>query len=254
MANLIRTCSALLFLFAMSACGKTDTPIALPATQPISTTTAPSANVFISGHTIRLAEGFDLSSINNQAMIHPQFGLTPPDVETPVIFAVVQNADATASSPLILKKIGGVWKIVKLAEADYQEWVDAGAISGGKELWGILDVSGENRAAQLTLVRSVDEGMSWQYYAAVKKPVNDAEYAGFAMAADGKGRLSVHLDDDTDGIAHGYYHYTTTDGGKHWTGPTFEGDDILQADSLNDVDTLEEAIKNAEAGPATQPQ
>jgi hypothetical protein len=246
---------AMIAVVAMSGCDKTEVPPAVPASGPATTAAAgPSANAPSSGHWIKLSEGIELTQVKNQEMIHPQFGLTPPDVETPLIFAVVQNAEATASSPLILKKIGTGWKIVKLAEADYQEWVYAAAISGRKEIWGILDASGENHAAQLTLVRSVDDGMTWQFFAAVKKPTSDAEYAGFSMAANGEGRLSMHLDDDTDGIAHGYYHYKTVDGGKQWTGPTFEGDDIIQADSLSDFDTLDEAIKSAEAGPTTQPQ
>jgi hypothetical protein len=248
--------AALIVILAMTGCDKTEVPPpAAPSSAATTTNPAgPSANAPSSGHWIKLSEGLDLAQVKNQEMIHPQFGLTPPDVDTSIIFAVVQNAEATASSPLILKKIGSGWKIVKLAEADYQEWVYAAAISGRKEIWGILDISGENHAAQLTLVRSVDDGLSWQFFAAVKKPTRDAEYAGFSMADNGEGRLSVHLDDDTDGIAHGYYHYKTVDGGKQWTGPTFEGDDIIQADPLNDVDTLEEAIKNAEAGPATQTQ
>ncbi len=243
------------FIFSalfIAACDKTEplTPVpasSSPATIPV---TAPSANAPSSGHIIKIAGGLDLAAITNQQMIHPQFGLTDPDVETPIIFAVVQNQDATASSPLILKKIGSTWKVVKLAEADYQEWVYAAAISGRKEIWGILDGVGENHTTQVTLVRSIDDGTTWQFFAAVKKPTSDAQYAGFSMARNGEGRLSLHLEDDTDGVAHGYYHYKTADAGKTWTGPTLEADDIIQADSLDEVDTIQEAIKNAEAAPA----
>lgn len=119
-----------------------------------------------------------------------------------------------------------------------------------KEIWGILDGVGENHTTQVTLVRSIDDGTTWQFFAAVKKPTSDAQYAGFSMARNGEGRLSLHLEDDTDGVAHGYYHYKTADAGKTWTGPTLEADDIIQADSLDEVDTIQEAIKNAEAAPA----
>jgi hypothetical protein len=183
-------------------------------------------------------------------MLQPQFSLTPPDVESPVLFAVVQNDKDDTGAPVVLKKIDDQWKILEIAEAGDQEWVYAAACTPRHELWGILDSASDTRAAQLTLMRSTDDGLTWQFFAGVKKPVIEAEYAGFFMAANGEGKLTVHLDDDADKVMHGYYHYKTFDGGKTWTGPTFEGDDITEADSQRDLDTIQEAIKNAETVPA----
>jgi hypothetical protein len=62
----------------------------------------------------------------------------------------------------------------------------------------------------------------------------------------------MHLDDDTDGQPHGYYHYHTADGGKTWTGPTQEPNDVSEADPFDSTDTMQGAIKIAEAASPVQ--
>lgn len=243
-----RLALTLLIAAAAVSCGRSESPII--SAPPSSAPHAPSANVPVPTGIVSLDNGVDLAQVRNQQMIHPLFSLTPPDVDAPVVMAAVQDDDKDTGAAVVLKKLHGQWKIVEFAEAGHAEWVYAAAITPRKELWGVLDAAGETRAPQLTLVRSTDNGVSWRYFAAVKKPAADAEYAGFAMAADGQGRLSMHIDDDDAGVSHGYYHYKTLDGGKSWTGPTFEGDDVTEADSLKDFDTIQDAIKDLESPPA----
>jgi hypothetical protein len=238
-----------------SSCTKTDAPASTggSSTGPATTqamAAQPSANAPVSGHVVKVADGIDLTQVRNQDMVHPAFSISAPDVQTPVMFADVSNDKNDTSAPVILKKTDDKWKILELTEAGDQEWVYVGVCGPRHELWGILDSSGDNGAGALTLLRSTDEGGTWQFFAAVKKPAAEGEFVSFTMAANGVGRLIVHLPDDADGVSHGYYQYQTADGGKSWTGPTLEPDDMTDADSQRDMDSLQEAIKDAEAPPA----
>jgi hypothetical protein len=242
-------------VLAVASCGRTDVPVApetaAPAmTQNVAAKALPSANAAASRHVVKMADGVDLTQVRNQEMIHPGFSLSPPDVDSPVLFATVTNEKDETGSPVVLKKIDDQWKILELTEAGDQEWVYAGACGPRKELWGILDSATETPVQQLTLMHSTDDGATWQFFAAVKKPADDAEFEAFSMAASGAGKLSMHLADDADKVLHGYYQYRTIDGGKTWTGPTFEADDVTDADSQRDLDSIQEAIKDAEAVPA----
>ncbi len=237
-----------------NSCTKSDVPATnTPTSAPAASHTAvaqPSANAPASGHLVKLADGIDLEQVRNQDMVHPAFSISAPDVTTPVLFADASNDKNDTSAPVILKKIDDKWRILELSDAGDQEWMYAGACGARHELWAILDSAAESAAPQLTLMRSMDEGLTWQYFVAVKKPTDDAEFIAFTMAANGAGKLTMHLSDDADTILHGYYDYRTTDGGKTWTGPAFEADDMTDADTQRDTDSLQDAIKDAEAVPA----
>jgi hypothetical protein len=231
---------------ALAACGREDAPAATaPATKG-----AASANGTVTAQAFSLANGPEMAQVKIQQMIHPQFALTPPEVDSPVIFAVIRNEQQNLASPVLLKRVGTIWRACEVptagANPGQREWVHAAASPARHELFAWLDDASASRAWQLTVWHSTDAGLTWQTLAAVKKPTNAAEFAGFVMAANGAGRLSMHLDDDTDNLGHGYYHYSTADGGKNWTGPTFEADDIVEADPQAEDDAIGDAMKSAE--------
>jgi hypothetical protein len=239
------------FCLLLLSCGKSESPPAASAASVSPAASADSstpANAPASGNIVKLDAGADLSRVQNQQIIHPQFFLTPPEVESPLIFAHI-HTDADSGPPAILKKIGATWRIVQLDEAVHQEWVYAAACPPRQEIWAILDLAGDAKAWQLTLLRSTDNGLSWQFFSAVKKPSNAAIYAGFALAKNGQGRLSMHLEEETDGHPKGYYHYRTTDGGKTWAGPTAEPNHVEEADTFEPTDSLPDAIKKVESIP-----
>jgi hypothetical protein len=240
----------LAFAVTLTACGKTETPAPATASSAAAPANNTPATGTVSGHSFKITDGADLAAVKNQQMLHPQFELTPDEVDAPVIFGVVQNDEKKTSSPVILKKFGAAWKIIEVNEARDQEWAYVAACPPRNELFGILDAAGDAPSSQLTLLRSPDKGTTWQYFSAVKKITPAAEYAGFSISKTGEGRLTMHLEEDDDEISHGYYHYKTADGGKTWTGPSFEPDDVVEADSLKRFDTVQEAIRATET-PAT---
>jgi hypothetical protein len=227
---------------ALTACGKTETPAAATPGAPAPAASAPVVSVPASGHILRLAEGGDLSQIANQQMIHPQFTVAPPAADSPLIFAVLQNEQKHATAPVILKKIGNRWKITELAEAPQQQWGQVAIGPAKAELWAILDAAGDNESEQITLLHSTDAGNSWQFAVAVQKVSSFADFSAFSLAKSGQGRLTLHLTEDDDNITHGYYHYTTSDGGKSFRGPSFEPDDTAEAESLKSS-SLQDALQ-----------
>jgi hypothetical protein len=187
-------------------------------------------------------------------MLHPQFELGPDDVETEVIFGVVRNEEKHSSFPMLLKKFGETWRIVEISEAPGQEWVHAAAGPADGEAWGFLDLVNDHpdtKAPQLTLIHTTDNGLTWQYFSAIKKPAPAAYMVDFALSDSGAGRLTLHLLENNDPVAQGYYHYKTKDGGKTWTGPNAEPDETTEAESLKQFNTVRDVLKDEadDAGP-----
>ena len=231
---------ALLVACALGGC-KPDVSVGGPGTTAPSAA-GPVASVALSGRIINADAGYDLSVVRNLAMVNAQFRLLPPESGVPMVFGLVRNDARKISSPVILRKTAAGWKISELMELPQHEFIRVAAISARHEIWGIFD-NADSNAPQLSLIRSVDGGATWQYQVAVKKPHPDADYEGFALAGNGEGRLSMHLDEDSGGVAHGTYHYRTTDGGKTWMGPRIEADDAVAADDVGDLGNITDVIR-----------
>jgi hypothetical protein len=227
------------------------TLVACDRATPVAAVAGENANGAVPNITVQMANGVDLAKVQNPELVHAQFFLKVPDVDTPVIFGVVK-ADGRVRDPVILKKMGpppGAWRVVQVS-ADWNEWVYAAACPARGEIWGILDAADAPKAEDLTLLRSVDGGATWKFFAAVAKPSPAAICTGFSMSANGRGRLAMQLVEDAGSRPHGYYYYNTQDGGKNWTGPTVETNDATVASTFAADQPLSQALLAAEAVPA----
>jgi hypothetical protein len=119
------------------------------------------------------------------------------------------------------------------------EWVGGGP--GAGEVWGILDSQDDSGPDNLALVHSTDGGANWEL-AMLRKPVYYATFADFAMAGDGHGRISLYVEGDYKGsVKAGYYHYRTLDGGKTWSAPQWEKDEMTAGEQVPDSQQPEAA-------------
>jgi hypothetical protein len=141
---------------------------------------------------------------------------------------------ATATTPLIVAASKGAWvaldlKDARLANAEWQ-FVASGPADG--EIWGVLDDTLTHKGKVILLAHSTDAAQTWTI-TQVTKPFETGEYDSFAMDKSGHGRLTVYLTPTTRHPSRsGFYHFHTTDGGKTWSSPDHENDNLDPADDV----------------------
>jgi hypothetical protein len=141
---------------------------------------------------------------------------------------------ATATQPLMVAASKGAWLAIdfrdpRLPNAEWQ-FVASGPAEG--EVWGVLDDTLTHKGKVILLAHSTDAAVTWSV-SAINKPFDSGEYDSFAMDSAGHGRLSIYLAPTSKrpGRA-GFYHFRTTDGGKSWSSPEHETDNLDPADDV----------------------
>jgi hypothetical protein len=147
---------------------------------------------------------------------------------------VYRREDDTTVASFIAQQQNGKWQAIILNDPALLgcgwEWVGGGP--GASEIWGVLDSLSDPTPDNLALVHSSDGGANWELVR-LRKPVYYATFTAFAMAGDGHGRISLHVEGDYKGSAKaGYYHYRTTDGGKTWSAPQWERDEMTAGEEV----------------------
>ena len=123
---------------------------------------------------------------------------------------------------------GGAWRTVPLAGTRFENssWEYAGRARRTGVLWGVTQLDVEGPGDVLELVRSPASGTAWVRVATIRKPVFHASFVSLALAANGSGRLVMHLDDGLDpSVPGGFYVSATTDAGRHWTPPALAAEE-----------------------------
>ena len=131
--------------------------------------------------------------------------------------------------------------------------MSAGEAAERHEHSGILDCAVEGSGPELLLLRSSDEGGSWTIVSAVAKPHYMLSFDKFVLRKDGQGRLTMLQADDDGGPKPGFYHYQTVDGGKTWTGPTYEASGLDSVDEMKDDQKLRAVVQETEQETPHQP-
>ena len=232
MLRLLATGYLLLASSLLNSCSKSASPA------PANNATLPVPPI-----TLNLAAGRPLT-VGTMSEIIPEFLLTDPEiVPAPLIFGSGRYDPKDLREPIILRRNGNTWTFVELPSLNHTSWVYAGASLDRGELWAILDSTPDSAGAGLYLFRSTDHGQTWIAFSGVRPPTLTAEFVEFTMTVRGQGRISVHQDDDLESTPRGLYAYTSSDGGKTWTGPTFTRDDLVSADTPH-FPTLQETLQN----------
>ncbi len=132
---------------------------------------------------------------------------------------VEEKLSAIRSEPGAWVRREGRWDYTPLGDfADGAAWQRS--VVDGDVILAVLDNVIESPGWELRVVASIDGGRSWSERGQLRKPYYFALTHTLAME-DGRGTISVDLDDDYGaGVAPGRYWYQTDDGGRTWQGPS----------------------------------
>ena len=147
-----------------------------------------------------------------------------------------EDAKLLSSLPILATKDGEAWRAVPVVGRGLANtgWRYVGAGPAAREIWGVLDTTTGDGGPDFTVAHSVDGGATFQL-AALHKPCPQAAVFDFAMNRDGRGRVTVALDETVGRAKAGLYHYETDDDGRTWSAwPRFEPDGMTRADSVPD--------------------
>ena len=170
--------------------------------------------------------------------------LSPPQTAAQVVYfgevdaydGPGEDAKVISALPILATKDGDAWRAVPvvgpgLADTD---WRYVGSGPAAREVWGVLDTAVGDGGPDFTLAHSTDGGATFQL-AALHKPCPQASVFDFAMNRDGRGRVTLALDETVGRARPGLYHYETDDDGRTWSArPRFEPDGMTRADSVPD--------------------
>jgi hypothetical protein len=171
-----------------------------------------------------------------------------------------EDENVNSSIPIIARLNDGKWKMLRiddkrLHDADWS-YVAAGPHRG--EIWGMLDRTLDAKQPDLLIAHSTDGGSMFTL-TALHKPNEVADFDSFCLGPDGNGRLTLYASGADESVDRpGFYHYRTTDGGRTWTGPSYEADAMSPGEDVPDEeqpDAKSKSVKPALArpvGPAHQ--
>jgi hypothetical protein len=193
---------------------------------------------------IRLSDAKPLDDLESEDDV--QITLTDklswPQTTQPVYFGEADLFESgtsdtpIAAQPVIAIHDGNDWKGVPLSGPAVKDanWKYVAAGPGRLEVWGVLDTTVGDSAADFVVAHSTDGAMSFTLKV-FHKPCRLAEVYDFAMSRTGHGRVTLSLDADCGSDHAGLYHYDTVDHGKTWSKlPRYESDAMVRADTVPD--------------------
>jgi hypothetical protein len=161
--------------------------------------------------------------------IKPWYKLVLDSSAEPFYFALATPVgQVIGNKPLVARKVAGQWMAMDVLEGG-QSWAFVGAGPSRNEIWTVLDCAEEDRAWDLTLLHSTDGGRTWKW-SVLEKIHYTAEFRDFSLGADGRGCITLELDDCDCPAKAGYYRYHTTDCGKTWGAPEYEPNILTKAE------------------------
>jgi hypothetical protein len=157
-----------------------------------------------------------------------------------------EDENVNSSIPIIARLNDGKWKMLRiddkrLHDADWS-YVAAGPHRG--EIWGMLDRALDAKQPDLLIAHSIDGGATFSQ-TALHKPNAVADFDSFCLGPDGNGRLTLYASGADESVDRpGFYHYRTTDGGRTWSGPSYEPDAMSPGEDVPDEEQPDSKSKS----------
>jgi len=142
-----------------------------------------------------------------------------------LIFTGIADPDHLDNYPLGFRAVifvfdRGAWRLVHLPRQQYENasWQFAGRSKTKPEVWAVAQFGRGDIGPDLEIAHSLNDGRTWRHLRSLTKVSRHALFESFSMARNGRGSLTVRLQDSPEPEHRdGYYTYTTTDGGRTWS-------------------------------------
>ena len=122
------------------------------------------------------------------------------------------------SRAVIFVMEGKSWRRIDLPDNYVRAtWQYAGRAKGKPEVWAIAQFGHGDIGPDLEIAHSLDGGRTWKHRSLTKN-ARYSTFESFSMNRNGRGSLTVRLDDGLEsGQRGGYYTYQTSDNGRTWS-------------------------------------
>jgi hypothetical protein len=119
---------------------------------------------------------------------------------------------------VIFVRNGNAWRRIDLPEQyEFASWEYAGRVKSKRDVWAIAQFGHGDIGPDLEIAHSLNDGRSWRHHSLTKI----SRFAGFeslSMAGNGRGSLTIRLQDSPDPEHQdGYYTYETRNNGRTWS-------------------------------------
>ena len=140
-----------------------------------------------------------------------------------VVFSCIENRGRTNDldefRAVIFVKDAARWRQINLPRANYTfaGWEYAGSSKSKPQLWAIAQFGRAGLGPDLEIAYSGNDGRTWRHLHSLVKISRFAVFESFSMASNGRGSLTIRLQDNPEPEHRdGYYTYTTTNNGRSW--------------------------------------
>lgn len=113
---------------------------------------------------------------------------------------------------------GNTWRRIDLPDQyESASWQYAGRSKSKPEVWAIAQFGREGLGPDLEIAHSFNDARVWRHHS-LTKISRFAEFESFSMARNGRGSLTIRIQDSSEPEHRdGYYTYTTRNNGRTWT-------------------------------------
>ena len=169
---------------------------------------------------------------DSDCWVTPRFFVSETKAFAPLLFAD-RNSGPGGCDAVIFVRDDDRWSMHHLVDDEGAPlnlslaWHYVG--STDTTLWAVLDGNVESMSWELDILHSADRGQTWKWNR-LRKIYYMASFDDLRMTDDGRGRLTISLDQDWgNGLEPGIYIYRTTDFGATWSEPEYEPNELRRA-------------------------
>ena len=154
-------------------------------------------------------------------LILPTVGLGQSQTRAALTFTCITKPtpdEPEAFRAVIFVMAGHAWRRIDLPDQyEFASWEYAGRAKNKRDVWAIAQFGHGDIGPDLEIAHSLNDGRSWVHQS-LTKISRFAGFESFSMAGNGRGFLTIRLQDSPEAEhKDGYYTYETRNNGRTWS-------------------------------------